>query len=225
MDAKFIRAEKSSQHRTASGKTGGSSPKARRPLWAPPMGLVVLLFWITGCAFSTQLPATPSSERSGLDQLLVVRSLERAVAQLDFKPFAGRRVALTLHGLTGDQSYAQAFVSSELQSHGAKIATSETDADVQLNVFLPALGVDHAETLYGLPSIPTPLGFSLPELAIYKSIRDRGYGEIKMYAFDSRTGRMITEEVLKARGNAKYSRYTILLFIHFTLSDVEKVQG
>src|SRR6266498_2234400 len=53
-------------------------------------GLVALSFLIGGCAFSAQLPAT---QPSGITQQLLARSLDRALARLEVKRFAGQQVS------------------------------------------------------------------------------------------------------------------------------------
>jgi hypothetical protein len=175
---------------------------------------------LAGCAVSTQVTLT---KRSGLEQQLLVRALERAVAQLDPPRFAGRRVALELFALTRDQAFAEAFVTARLERHGARVVPEGHEAELRLKVFASVWGVDHAETLVGLPAFETPLvGVGVPEIALFKSTRNRGYSEVQAYAFDGRTGAFIAEQSPVGIGLAKYNRYTVLILIRFTLTDIEQ---
>jgi hypothetical protein len=52
------------------------------------------------------------TERSATEQELLVRALERAMAQLDTTRRPGRRVALELYAWTRDQAFAREFVAA-----------------------------------------------------------------------------------------------------------------
>jgi hypothetical protein len=175
---------------------------------------------LAGCAVSTQVTLT---KRSGLEQQLLVRALERAVAQLDPPRFAGNRVALELFALTQDRAFAEAFMAAQLERHGARVVPEGQAADLRLRVFSSVWGVDHAETLVGIPAFRTPgVDVGVPEVALFKSTRNRGYSEVQVYAFDGRTGEFVAGQSPVGLGRAKYNRYTVLILIRFTLTDIEQ---
>jgi hypothetical protein len=64
-----------------------------------PSKLLILCLFVlfTGCAISTQISNT---QRSGVEQRLLVRSFERALATLDTQEFKGKTVAVDFYGLT-----------------------------------------------------------------------------------------------------------------------------
>ena len=64
-----------------------------------PSKLLILCLFVlfTGCAISTQ---SSNTQRSGVEQLLLVRSFERALATLDTQEFKGKTVAVDFYGLT-----------------------------------------------------------------------------------------------------------------------------
>jgi hypothetical protein len=78
----------------------------------PVLVLLVTTLLISGCATPRQATVT---QRSAVEQELIVRSLERAVAALDVERLLGRRVVLDLFALTGDQWFAREFVTARLR--------------------------------------------------------------------------------------------------------------
>lgn len=163
--------------------------------------------------------------RSSLEQRLLVRSLERAVSQLDTKEFTGRRVVLDLFALTDDRGFAKEFVTAWLEEEGVEVVLEQEKANLRLKVFAYVLGVDQSQTLFGIPAFPIPvLGVPFPEIALYKSVRNRGHVEVTIYAFDSRTGRFV-DKVPVSVGRARYDEYTILIVVSFSSTDLDEPVG
>jgi hypothetical protein len=170
----------------------------------------------SGC---TTVRVTPT-ERSSVEQRLLVRSLERAAARLDITPLVGRRLRLELFSLTKDQAFAREFLRARLEQRGLRV-TSGADADVTVQVFTGALAVDTAETLFGVPAMQAPvLAVPIPEIALFKWERSRGHAELQSYVYD-RDGQLLGQ-VPDVLGVAKYDRFTILIFISFVVTDLDK---
>ena len=74
-------------------------------------------FLMSACAVSTQITSTP---RSSLEQRLLVRALERAIAGLDAQQFKGKTAAIDFFGLTADRDFAKEFVTAWFQSQGVR---------------------------------------------------------------------------------------------------------
>jgi hypothetical protein len=179
------------------------------------VGLAVLL---AGCT-TTRVTVTP---RSGIEQLLIVRALERAAADLDVAPLTGRLVALELFGLTADREFARQFVAARLETRGLHIAPDPETAEVTLKLFASAVGVDSSETLVGVPALHVPVvGLPVPEIALFKWARSRGQAEIQLYAYDAATGRFL-EQVPTATGRSKFDVFTVLVVVSFTVSDLDR---
>ena len=83
------------------------------------------IFLIAGCAVSAQITNTP---RSAIEQQLLVRALERAVAAIDTQQFKEKTVAVEFSGLTPDKDFARSFFTAWLQSQRVRIATNPTQA-------------------------------------------------------------------------------------------------
>lgn len=182
-------------------------------LWA-----AVLLVVAAGCT-SARVTLT---ERSGIEQELLVRSLERAVAHLDTDRFAGKRVAVDLYALTKDQAFAKQFVTARLEARGVQVVPEEAPADLRLKIFAPVLGVDRGETLFGLPAFVAPVvNFPFPEIALFKWVRNRGHSEVQIFSYDARTDRFL-DVTPAAVGRAKYDEFTFLILISFGQDDLDE---
>jgi hypothetical protein len=169
-----------------------------------------------GCAMT---PTT--TVRSTIEQRLLARSLERALAQIDVSAFRGKHVFLDLAALTPDQTWARTFVGAELRQRGVLIVGDASEAEVRILVVAAGLGVDQGETLIGLPATSIPvLSLALPEIALFKWTRHRGTTEIKFYASD-RDGHAF-ETAPTALGESRYSQFTILLIIRYTTDDLDR---
>jgi len=184
---------------------------------------VALCLLAVGCAGTAPGTArVTTTYRSGIEQQLLVRSLERAVAQLDITRFAGRRVALELYALTDDRAFSKDFITAWLEQQGVQVVPDREKSDVYLKVFASVLGVDQFLTFLGVPSFPAPLvGVPVPEIALYKSVLSRGHVEIHIYAYDGRTG-AFTAKIPAAIGKARYDDYTILILISFVSTDLDE---
>lgn len=169
-----------------------------------------------GCTTVRMTPTT----RSSVEQRLLTASLERAAAELDIRALAGKRLKLELFGLTDDQVFAREFLRSRLESRGVRVV-SAGEADATFRVFATALAVDTASTLLGLPAMQAPvLAVPIPEVALFKWDRNRGHAQFQSYVYDP-AGRLL-EPGPSALGQAKYDRFTIMIFISFTITDLEK---
>lgn len=178
----------------------------------------VLAVLVAGCA-STRVTQT---KRSGTEQDLLVQSLERALAHLDLSRFTGKRVALKLYALTPDQGFATEFVTSRLEAKGVEVVPDAATADLRLKIFARVLAVDQGQSFVGIPALVVPvLGYPIPEIALFKWVRNRGHSEVEIFSYDPHTDRFLDATPLGV-GRTKYDEFTILLFIGFTLDDLAK---
>src|SRR5437899_7603543 len=75
--------------------------------------LILCLFvLLTGCAVSTQISNT---QRSSVEQRLLVRSFERGLATLDTQEFKRKTVTVDFYGLTPDKDFMKEFFTACLQ--------------------------------------------------------------------------------------------------------------
>lgn len=180
--------------------------------------LFVVCFSLAGCAATAQITNTA---RSSIEQQLLVRALDRAMAGLDTQSLKDKTIAVDFYGLTPDKDFAKEYFTAWLQTQGVRIAADPKQAQLHLKAFASVLAVDQGQSFVGAPSFTVPLlGFAVPEIAIYKNIEHSGHAEIKMSVTDDKTGDVIEHPVASA-GKAQHDDYTVLLIIHFTRSDLE----
>ena len=190
----------------------------------PCLGLVGLL--LAGCSITTGLLPT---QPAGVTQQLMIRALERGLAQLDVARLGTRRVQIEVFAQPGQQRddprpvndvFVREYVSAWLRAHGVRAVA--TDPDITLKVFAAALGTDRGETLFGLPAFQAPvINIGIPEIALFKWVRNRGQSEMRVFAFDARTGEFV-DQLPPGVGHAKSDDFTVLLFIGFSVSDVDE---
>ncbi len=189
------------------------------------LNAVTLCILTSGCAYSTQLAPT---QPSAITQQLVIRSLERALTQLDITGFVGRPATVDLFTQTGSQqpgsqAFVKEFVTAWLEAHGVRI-TSES-VELKLKIIASALGTDRGETFVGIRAFPVPvLAVPFPEIALFKWVRNRGLAEIWLYALDGRTQAFVGTSP-PGIGHSKQDDFTILLIIDFTVSDADERPG
>jgi hypothetical protein len=174
---------------------------------------------LAGCAVTTQVTNT---QRSSIEQQLLVRSLERALVALNAQEFKGKTVTVDFYGLTPDRDFAREFVTAWLQAQQVQVVTDPKQAELRLKVFAPVLAVDQGQSFVGAPSFTVPfVGFTVPEIPIFRDVRHTGHAEVEIYTIDADSGQFLDKSPT-ATGNAQYDDYTILIVVHFTRSDMEK---
>ncbi len=103
-------------------------------------------------------------------------------------------------------------------------------ATLDLKVFAPVFGTDHAESLIGIPAFQAPVvAIPVPEIALFKLVRNRGLAEVEIYAFDETANEFVSKTPVSV-GQAKFDNCTVLLIINctvlpiinFTVTDIDK---
>jgi hypothetical protein len=181
------------------------------------LAVAVLCVLLGGCSLTSGLLPT---QPPGVTQQLVIRSLERGLAGLYLHRFAGRGVEVKVFAQGGNEVFVKEFVTSWLQAHGVR--TVSKDPDLRLKVFATVLGTDRGETLIGLPSFQAPIvNMPFPEIALFKWTRHRGQTELQVFAFDGKTEEFV-DRLPPGIGHAKSDDFTVLVFIGFSSSDLDK---
>jgi hypothetical protein len=173
------------------------------------------LISIAGCA-TMQVTNT---QRSSIEQQLLISSLERALTALDTARLQEKRVAIDFYGLTPDKDFAKELCIAWLQAKHVHLATNGREAQLHLKIFAPVLGVDQGAAFLGVPPV-TILGFATPEIALFKSVTHEGRAAIQIYMFDDASGQFIDKSPV-GKGTTSYNEYTILILIHYTRSDMD----
>jgi len=172
-----------------------------------------------GCSLST--PQKPT-EPSGITQQLLIRSLERALAKLDIERLKSRSVAVEVFSplQAGPEAFVREFVISWLRVHGVR--TAAESPELKVKAFASVLGTDADTTLIGIPAFQAPVvNVPIPEIALFKWQKNRGQAELRLYEFDGKTD-LVVNAPRPGIGHAKHDKFTVLLLIGFTRSDLEQ---
>jgi hypothetical protein len=183
------------------------------------VGLLLALLPLAGGGCSV---VPTHSGRSAVEQELIVRSIERAVAALDTSTLLGRKVVLEIFGLNDDKEFARQMLATRLRARGVEVVEAASAADYRVRTFATVLGVDQGETLFGVPALQVPVvSIPIPEIALFKMRRSRGHTELQMFVFD-RSSENFIARIPDGVGRSRYDRYTILLVFGYTSSDLDE---
>jgi hypothetical protein len=145
------------------------------------------------------------------------QAIQRAVDRLNFAAIRDRRVFLdptyitgnipiTTPGKSGGPSYVstspqpspeQTYMLGELRarllSAGIRLTDKRDAAQVIIELRTPGIGIDRTDFLLGIPafSLPSFAGFSTPEVAIVKIVKQRGFAGAAIVAYWADTGEWI----------------------------------
>ncbi len=184
------------------------------------IGVLFAAVFSASCAIPAKVTTT---KRSSIEQLLLVRSLERAVARLDFGPFAGKTITVDAYGLTEDRDFAKEYATIKLQEHKVRVAAEPANADLRLKIFVSTLGVDRRDRLVGIPAFQAPVvDVPFPEIALFKSVHNRGRAELQVYSIDNQSKEFFGKSKV-TEGEANYDDYTVLFVIDFNLNDLDEL--
>ncbi|HYB12782.1 MAG TPA: hypothetical protein VEG67_04885, partial [Myxococcota bacterium] len=175
-------------------------------------------FLLFTCACAHSILLLPQ-EPSATSQLLLVRALDRALAQLDLGRLGDQPVDVEVVAQGGNLAFAKEVVKERLREHGVHLS-SEAPA-LKLVVLATVLGTDRGETLVGSPAMTVPVvSLPAPEIALFKWVRYRGLAELEVEALDPKSGDLIAK-LGPESGHAKHDDFTVMIAFSFTVSDID----
>ena len=137
-------------------------------------GLALALLFAGGCG--TRRVTDPP--RTGSEQLLISAAVDTAVRQLDFTFLEDRRIFIDDRFVERiDKPYIVAAIRNRAWREGAIVVAERAEADYVMELNSGAAGIDRSDFVLGIPASEVPTGAgsaALPEVAIYKSIRQTG---------------------------------------------------
>lgn len=180
-------------------------------------------------------PRITDPTKTALEQLLISTAVDRALEGVDLAKLANRKVFLNtndiqyvnnkIHVIEGfsDKIYAIGLVSILLGKHGAFIVEDEKDAEITIVITSGAHSIDRSDSLIGIPAIPIPVPlvgtFEIPEIALFKSIKQTGIAKFSINAYDRTTGKQVLA-VGPVSGFSYNNFRRVLLFFSFRTTDV-----
>jgi hypothetical protein len=143
-----------------------------------------IMFLLGGCTTSN----TTNPTRSATEQLLLSTAADHALRLANLGLFENRKVFLDSNYFDSyDSKYALGTIRDALSRAGAILEDNATNSDIIVEARSGALSIDNSTFLVGIPSIGAPIPFSggiqTPELAAYKSQKQRSVSKIGLLAF------------------------------------------
>ena len=168
-----------------------------------PATLALLIGCTLFCGACTTLRVTDPPETAD-EQYLLSDAAAKSIARLTVTNLRDRRVFVDSQYL--DPSIAQQkFLIADLRAHllagGVRLVSSRSKAQIVLEVRCAALGINNQSLLVGIPPVyattttPTSgLGYIpvlIPEIALFKNIRQKGYASVAYVAYWRKTGDIV----------------------------------
>jgi hypothetical protein len=176
-----------------------------------------------GCSFSrrTQLP------RSANQQLLATQAIVRALDQFQFPEMKGKRVLVHV-GAPGDAvdtEFLRTAVQIEVFEEEASVVLEPANADLVLAVLVGSMGLNIGGRFLGIEGTQgsSIVPFTIPELALFKRTRVRGFARAEYALVDRHTGAII-ERSDPVEGSTRGQSTTLLMVFTWDESDVPPVQ-
>lgn len=168
------------------------------PMFAMTLALLALG---SGCASIR----TTDPPRTATEQFLLSGAAARAIEQLSAQAMRDRLVYVDTTYLGTSQNQPEyAFLVGEFRARmmmsGMRLAASRDEAQIVIEMRSGGLGIDRYEYLLGIPSLYLPQAatsttagtpLAVPELAIVKSTKQRGYASVAFVAYWRDTGEVL----------------------------------
>jgi len=172
-------------------------------------GFIIILFFLCSCTSTRYITQT---KRSGIEQLLVTKAVDRAVAKIDNLHISGSRVFIEIASLASDEeAYLKKALTHWFLENGAIVVDDKNEADLIASVLVKCLSTDKFDTGLGIPSIPIPLtGVVTPKIDIFGMNRQKGYNEMEITIYSEKTGKF-EQKTDSLIGKTRFDIFTILL--------------
>jgi hypothetical protein len=186
---------------------------------------LALPLWLSLTALGCNMtPGLVSSPRTPIEQLLLTQSLLRTLDQVALPLAPGASVEIetawppTHADFAGDLTFAASVLASWFTQRGAAVGGDHPTHRVR--VLLHAFGLDKQDVFFGIPPIQSLLlPIALPELTLYRNVRNRGYTRLSIEIADAANGRLVAAPAL-AEAAVIHQRYTLLFLLSWQNSDL-----
>lgn len=177
---------------------------------------LLVLFTLSACGVSRDASKSP---RAATEQLLLSQAVERSFEEVSIPLLKDAAVVMEVAGLTSDQFYVRDAVAGHLAAtHGVRLVERREQAKYVVRVLVQALGTELDQSFFGMPQVQGGLiPIALPELPIYKFIREIGYVRYALNIYDAATGQLALATPWYTK-TAAWRQYTILFFLTFRTS-------
>jgi hypothetical protein len=180
-------------------------------------------FFTGGCA-SESMTNPP---RSATEELLLSTAADRALASVDLRLFAGKKVYVDASFFDSyDSKYVLGTIRDALSREGALLVDDSKSAEVIVEARSGGLSTDSDSSLFGVPALVIPIPFSgpmtIPELAFYKSQPQIAEAKFALLAYANQSREHVFSSGPLA-GRA-FNKYHKILFISWITTDIPEKQ-
>lgn len=152
--------------------------------------LLTLLLLISGCLFGCGTTHVTDTPRSASEELLISRSIDQSVGELNFIVLSGQTVFLDTQYL-GSVAYKDYLISSmrqHLLANGCRLTEEREHAQVIVEARAGSVATSRHDMLVGLPRTTVPFLVTgvtpvIPELALLKKTTQIGVAKISVFAY------------------------------------------
>jgi hypothetical protein len=178
--------------------------------------VIAALILLSACGVTRDASKSP---RAATEQLLLTQAVERSLEDVSVPMLKDATVVMEVAGLTPDQFYVRDAVAGHLaRTQGVRIMGFRDQAKYVVRVMIQALGTELDQSFFGMPQVQGGLiPIALPELPLYKFIREVGYVRYALNIYESGTGRLIMTTPWYTK-TAAWRQYTIFIFLTFRTS-------
>jgi hypothetical protein len=116
--------------------------------------------------------------------------------------------------------YIRDTVAAELGRRGYRVRDPGAASPYLIRVMAESFGTMQGISFFGMPAVQSVLiPFALPELILYRHVKQSGYTRLHLDVYDDRTGEFLGSTA-KLVGRSYYDQYTILFFITWFVTDI-----
>jgi hypothetical protein len=178
--------------------------------------VIAALTLLSACGVTRDASKSP---RAATEQLLLSQAVERSLEDVSVPMLKDATVVMEVAGLTPDQFYVRDAVAGHLaRTQGVRIMGFRDQAKYVVRVMIQALGTELDQSFFGMPQVQGGLiPIALPELPLYKFIREVGYVRYALNIYESVTGRLVMTTPWYTK-TAAWRQYTVFIFLTFRTS-------
>ena len=178
--------------------------------------MLAALIMLSACGVTRDASKSP---RAATEQLLLSQAVERSLEDVSVPMLKDAAVVMEVAGLTPDQFYVRDAVAGHLaRTQGARIVDMRDQAKYVVHVMVQALGTELDQSFFGMPQVQGGLiPIALPELPLYKFIREIGYVRYALNIYEAATGKLALATPWYTK-TAAWRQYTIFIFLTFRTS-------
>jgi hypothetical protein len=185
------------------------------------VAVLLCAFGAAGC--TTARDTAPP--RTATEQLLISTAADRAAAQLSMGIPPGTKVYIDNRYFQGyDDGYAEAAIRTQMLKNGLALVDDRKEAQAVVMVSAGALSTDTKSMLIGVPAlqfpfIPVGTSISVPEIALFKTMEEKGVAKFVATGYDAKTGKLISTTDPRY-GFSHNTNHVVLLFFSWSTGDL-----